>query len=172
MGNRAQRITRLALCSALALVLSYLEALLPPIYPAIPGIKMGLANVVIIFVLYCFGLGSAVWVSALRLFMMTLLFGNVMMLLYSLAGATLSLCAMALLKRIGWFSPVGVSVTGGVCHNIGQILVAMVVLRTRTIGYYLPVLTVTGTVAGILVGFLGVLLMNKIGNVAEKGGEM
>jgi heptaprenyl diphosphate synthase len=104
--------------------------------------------------------------------MMTLLFGNVMMLLYSLAGATLSLCAMALLKRIGWFSPVGVSVTGGVCHNIGQILVAMVVLRTRTIGYYLPVLTVTGTVAGILVGFLGVLLMNKIGNVAEKGGEM
>ena len=172
MGNRAQRITRLALCGALALVLSYLEALLPPIYPAIPGIKMGLANVVIIFVLYCFGLGSAVWVSALRLFMMTLLFGNVMMLLYSLAGATLSLCAMALLKRIGWFSPVGVSVTGGVCHNIGQILVAMVVLRTRTIGYYLPVLTVTGTVAGILVGFLGVLLMNKIGNVAEKGGEM
>ena len=172
MGNQAQRITRLALCTALALVLSYMEALLPPIYPSVPGIKMGLANVVIIFVLYCFGVRSAIWVSALRLALMTLLFGNVMMLMYSLAGATLSLGVMALLRRARWFSPVGVSVLGAVCHNAGQILVAMAVLGTGALGYYLPVLMVTGTVAGVLVGLLSVLLMKKIGDVAAKGGEL
>ena len=133
---------------------------------------MGLANVVVIFALYCLGIRSAICVSVLRLSMMTLLFGNVMVLLYSVAGATLSLCVMALLKKTDWFSPVGVSVAGGVCHNLGQILLAMVILQTKAIGYYFPVLAVTGTVAGILVGLLGVYLMNKVGDLAERGGEV
>ena len=171
MAKQTGRMTRLALCGALALVLSYLETLLPPLYPAVPGIKLGLANVIVIFVLYCFGVRSAACVSALRLCMMTLLFGNVMALLYSLAGATLSLSVMVLLKKLGWFSPVGVSVSGGICHNLGQILAAMVILQTKEIGYYLPVLIITGTVAGIFVGLLGVYLMNKIGNVAKREGE-
>lgn len=156
---KTKKLTALALSVSLALVLSYLEMLLPPLSSAVPGIKMGLANILILFVLYRFGAKEAATVSALRLALAALLFGSVTTLAYSAAGAILSLGGMILLRRFSPFSAVGVSVLGGVLHNAGQILVAMALMQTPEIGYYMIVLTVTGTVSGILIGLCGALLL-------------
>jgi heptaprenyl diphosphate synthase len=160
--TRTKRMTVLALSVTLALVLSYLELLLPPLSTAVPGIKPGLANIVIVFILFRMGTRNAAWVSALRLALSALLFGSVLTLAYSAAGACLSLCGMAILRRTDRFSPVGVSVCGGVLHNAGQILVAAALMRTAEIGYYLAVLAVTGTVSGVLVGLCGALLLRYV----------
>lgn len=157
--SKTRRLTVLALCVALCLVLSYLELLLPPLSAAVPGIKPGLANILIVFVLYRMGVRDAAAVSFLRLVLSALLFGSVLSLAYSAAGACLSLTGMALLRRTDRFSPVGVSVCGGVLHNAGQILVAAWLMRTAAIGYYMIVLAVTGTVSGVLVGLAGALLL-------------
>ena len=155
MRRHTKKLTLLGLLTAIALILSYVEALLPPIFVAVPGIKMGLPNIAIIFVLYRFGFKEAAAVSLVRLAAVALLFGNAMTLIYSLAGATLSLALMSLLKRTNLFSMIGVSIVGGVSHNLGQILVAMWLMETAEIGYYMIILTVTGTLAGILIGLAG-----------------
>lgn len=162
MKNRSRTVAFLGLCTALALILAYVEILIQPLFPSLPGIKMGLPNVIIVFLLYRRGVGTAVGVSLVRILLVSILFGNVMALWYSLAGAVLSLGVMFLLHRLDWLSPVGVSVAGGVTHNVGQILMAMLLLETAELGYYLVVLTVSGTVAGVLVGLCGALLIQKI----------
>ena len=162
MKNKSKTVALLGACTAVALVLAYLEAMLPPLFPAVPGIKMGLPNIILVFLLYRRGPAFASVVSLLRVLLITLLFGNAMMLLYSLAGGALSMLLMWLLSRSKGFSPVGVSVAGGVAHNIGQVLMAMLLLETPQLGYYLAVLTVTGTAAGILVGLAGALLIKKM----------
>lgn len=162
MKNKTQRLTVLALCASVALILSYFEALLPPIYTALPAIKMGLPNIVIIFVLYRLGTRDAVTVSFVRLICVTLLFGNIVMLSYSIAGSALSLLVMSILKKLDRFSTVGVSVCGGVAHNIGQILMAMLLLDTAAVGFYLPVLVVTGSAAGVLVGISGAFVLKSL----------
>ncbi|MBQ4556803.1 MAG: Gx transporter family protein [Clostridia bacterium] len=158
---RTKKLTSLALVSALALMLSYVEFLLPPIYAAVPGIKVGLPNIVILFVLYKYGVKEAAAVSGVRMLLSTLFFGNPVMLIYSLAGAALSLAFMCLFKRINLFSEVGVSIIGGVMHNLGQILVAMVLLETAEIAYYMLVLAISGTLAGVFIGIAGALLMKQ-----------
>ena len=168
MRTSAHKLALLGLCTAAALVLAYLETLLPPLFAAVPGIKPGLANIAILFVLYRYGLPSAAAVSLVRIAIAALLFGNVMTLAYSLAGATLSLTVMSLLRRTRLFSPIGVSVSGGVFHNVGQILTAMVLLGTAELGYYLIVLAVTGTVSGILVGLCGGLLIRRVPQIGGK----
>ncbi len=165
MKKSSKNVAFLGLCTALALILAYVEILLQPLFPTIPGIKMGLPNIIIIFLLYKRGAVPAMWVSLLRMILVSILFGNVMALLYSLAGGALSLLVMTVLKRLGFMSEIGVSVAGGVCHNIGQILMAMLLLETAELGYYLVVLTVTGTVAGILVGICGSLLIKYTKNI-------
>ncbi len=162
MKNKNRKIAYLGLCTALALVFAYAELLLPPLYSAVPGIKIGLPNVVIVFVLYRFGWGEAAAVSFVRVALVSLLFGNIMAFAYSMAGAVLSLFAMAALKRTESFSAVGVSVAGAVFHNVGQVLAAMLLLGTAEIGYYLIVLTVTGVLSGILVGICGGLAVKRI----------
>ena len=157
-----KNVAFLGLCTALALILAYVEILLQPLVPSIPGIKMGLPNIVIIFLLYRKGLVPAASVSLVRIILINVLFGNVMAFLYSLAGAFLSLAVMLVLKKINFLSEVGVSVAGGVCHNIGQILMAMWLLETTELGYYLVVLTVTGCIAGIIVGLSAFALIKKI----------
>ena len=165
MNNRSKNVAFLGLCTALALILAYVELLLQPLFPTIPGIKMGLPNIIIIFLLYKKGAVPAVWVSLLRIILVSILFGNVMALFYSLAGGFLSLFVMIVLKKLNLMSALGVSVAGGVCHNIGQILMAMLLLETAELGYYLVVLTVTGTIAGILVGLCGSLLIKYTKNI-------
>lgn len=162
MGKKTKQIAMLGLCTALAMVLAYAEMLIQPLFPTIPGIKMGLPNVIIVFLLYRMGAVSAVGVSLMRIFLVSILFGNSMAFMYSIAGGILSLLVMILLKRLNFMSAVGVSVAGGVTHNIGQILMAMLLLETAELGYYLVVLTVTGTIAGIVVGLCGSILIKKI----------
>lgn len=159
MNNRTKRVAFLGLAVSLALILSYVESLLPPLWAAVPGIKMGLANVVLVFLLYRFSWREAAVVSLVRILLASMLFGTPMTMIYSLAGALVSLTLMALLHRTDRFSTVGVSVAGGVAHNLGQILTAMLILQTEQIGYYMLVLTVTGTVAGVCVGIAGALLL-------------
>jgi heptaprenyl diphosphate synthase len=164
MKNRSekiQKLTLLGLCASVALLLSYVEAMIPPLFSAIPGIKMGLPNVVIVFVLYRYGVRDASFVSVVRLIIVAMLFGTVTTFMYSLAGAVLSLLVMAILKKLDFLSTVGVSVAGGVCHNIGQIIVAMILLNTAEIGYYMIVLAITGTIAGILIGIAGAFVLKR-----------
>ena len=158
---RTKKITFLALFASLALLLSYVEMLLPPIITSVPGIKMGLPNIVLVLILYRFGIKEAAIVSFIRLLIVTILFGNISMLLYSLAGAVLSLAVMGILKKLDFLSTVGVSVAGAIMHNVGQIIVAMLLMQTSEIGYYMIVLSITGTVAGIFIGLCGALLYKR-----------
>ncbi|MBR6551818.1 MAG: Gx transporter family protein [Clostridia bacterium] len=162
MRNKTRRIALLGVLTSVALVLSYLEVMLPPISTAVPGIKMGLPNIIIIFVLYKFGLKEAVTVSLIRVFIVSLLFGNVMTLSYSVAGAVLSLGLMTLFKKINLFSQIGVSIIGGIAHNLGQILVAIFLFDTIQIGYYMIVLAITGTIAGVVIGIISSILVKKL----------
>lgn len=161
MKTQAKRTALLGVLTAVALVLSYVEAILPPIYSAVPGIKMGLPNIIIIFMLYKFSIKETAVVSLFRVVIVTMLFGNVMMLAYSLAGAVLSLSVMTALKKIDRFSTVGVSIAGGVFHNLGQVLVAMLLLDSAQIGYYMLVLAITGTIAGGFIGLAGAYLLKR-----------
>ena len=164
MANKSKTIAFVGACTALAMILAYVEVMIPPLFPAIPGIKMGLPNMVIVFLLYRRGPLVAAAVSLTRIVLVSLLFGNVMSLMYSLAGGVLSLLVMMLLRRLKILSTVGVSVAGGVSHNVGQILAAMLLLKTSLLGYYLVVLTITGTIAGVLIGACGALLIKRIPN--------
>lgn len=161
MNTKVKRTALLGMVTSVALVLAYLEAILPPVSTAVPGIKMGLPNLAIIFVLYRFGFKDAAVVSALRLFIVALLFGNVMTLAYSAAGAVLSLTLMGILKKTDKFSTVGVSVTGAVMHNLGQILVAVFLFETVQLGYYMIILSVTGSIAGVLIGISAGILLRR-----------
>jgi heptaprenyl diphosphate synthase len=162
MRSPGRQVAFLGLCSSVALVLAYVEILLPPLFVAVPGIKLGLPNIVIIFILYHLGIRRAAAVSFVRIAVVALLFGNPMTLAYSIAGALLSLGVMFLLKKLNFLSIIGFSVAGGVFHNVGQILMAMLLLGTAELGYYLIVLTVTGTISGILIGLCGGMLVKRI----------
>ena len=164
--ERVTRIAMLGVLTAVTLVLSYVESLLPPIWTAVPGIKMGLPNIIIIILLYKLGVKEATLVSLIRvLFSSFLLFGSGMMLIYSVVGATLSLTLMAICKKLNIFSTVGVSIVGGISHNLGQILVAIALFDTTQLGYYMIVLAITGTVAGIFIGIAGSLLLKRLEKV-------
>lgn len=143
------------------MILSYIESLIPPFIP-VPGIKLGLSNIIIVFVLYKLGAKPAFTLSVLRVLLSSLLFGSVLTLAYSLAGAVMSLLLMTLLKKTGLFSATGVSVAGGVCHNAAQIAVACILMDTAQIVYYLPALIIAGCVTGALIGIAGALLIKKI----------
>lgn len=154
----------LGLTIALAMIMSYIEALVPLSF-AVPGIKMGLANIVIIFVLYKIGTKEAILVSLIRVILVSLLFSNVMAMWYSLAGAVLSLAVMWALKKTDNFSVTGVSVAGGIMHNVGQILTAMILLETQQIIVYLPVLLITGTATGVVIGIVAGLVIKRFNNI-------
>lgn len=160
---KAKKITLLSLFCALAMIMSYLESLVPLPLPF--GIKVGLPNIIIVFILYRAGAKEAIAVSIVRVLLVSLLFGNVLSLAYSIAGAILSLTFMIILKLLKSFSTVAVSVVGGIAHNAGQIIVACIVMDTAQISYYLPILAVAGIVAGILVGIAGHLLIKKFPNL-------
>ena len=157
---KTKRLTTLGLAVALALILSYVESLLPPLV-AVPGVKVGLPNIVILFLLYRYGWKEAGCVSLVRLLLSAALFTGFAAFFYGLAGAILSLTGAALLKRTDRFSPLGVSAAGGVLHNLGQIALAALVLDSGYVFAYLPVLLLSGTVAGALVGLLAGILIQR-----------
>ena len=133
---------------ALALVAGYIEQLIP-INLGIPGVKLGLANIVTMLLLYIVG-------------------GSGFAMVYSAAGAAMSMLVMALLKKTKKFSSVGVSVAGGIFHNVGQIIVAMIVLETKALAYYLPILILSGLVAGILIGILSGILTKRLNPIIKQ----
>ena len=161
MSYRVKKIAFVGVITAVAIIFSYIEMLLPPIYTAVPGIKVGLPNIAIILVLYRYGVKSAAAVSFIRIAITSMLFGTTMFF-YSLAGAVLSLAVMSLLKKTDKFSVVGVSIAGGVIHNLGQILVAIWLLETVEIGYYMFVLAISGTLAGVFIGLAGSFLIERL----------
>ena len=164
MRNTKQQIRKLTLLSVLtaaALILSYAESVLPPLFPSVPGIKVGLPNIVIIFVLFRMDVRSAISVSLVRICIAALLFGSPLSFIYSLAGAFLSLTVMALLKKLNILSTVGVSIAGGILHNMGQILAAMLLLQTVQIGYYFLILAMTGTISGLFIGLCGAFMIAR-----------
>ena len=158
----SRRLARYALLTALAMALSWLESLVPLAGAVPPGVKLGLTNLVVIFALYRMSLRDAAAISLIRVVLVAFTFGNSYSFAYSLAGATLSLAVMALLKRSRKFSLLGVSVAGGVSHNIAQVLVAMAVMETSRLAWYLPVLLVSGIAAGVCVGAAGALIVKRI----------
>ena len=155
------RLTLLAVTVAIAMILSFIESRIPPLV-AIPGIKVGLANIAVIFALYKLGVGAAISVSLVRVVLVSLLFGSPVSMIYSLAGAVLSLSVMILLKKLTPLGEVGISVTGGIAHNVGQITMASILMETAVVVYYLPFLILSGTLAGIAVGAVSALLIRKI----------
>ena len=167
MRNKTKKIALLGVLTTLALVLSYLETLLPPLSTVAPGIKIGLPNIVIVLLLYRFGVVETVVVSIMRVFIVSLMFGNVMTLAYSLVGAILSITLMKLMMKIKLFSEVGVSVVGGISHNLGQILVAIFLFDTVQIGYYMIILSITGTIAGVVVGIISSILLKKLDKILK-----
>ena len=158
---KTKKLSVMALTIALAMVLSFVESQIPALI-AIPGIKVGLANIAVVFALYKLGAKEAVFISLIRVALISLLFGNFASLFYSLAGAVLSLTGMILLRRFESVSTVAVSVSGGVLHNVGQIAMACILLETDVIKYYLPFLIVSGTLAGVVIGVVSAILIKRI----------
>ena len=153
MQNKTKRLALMGLLTALGLIIGYIEFLIP-IPLGIPGVKPGFANIVIVWALYSLGPWEALMINGMRIFLSGFLFGNFSMILYSLAGAAVSFLCMCLAKKSGLFSMTGVSMIGGVMHNMGQLLVAMVVLETVSLVYYGPVLLAAGVITGLLIGIV------------------
>lgn len=156
-----KKLTALSLAVALAMILSFVESQIPP-FVAVPGVKIGLSNIVTVFLLYTYGWREAGCVSFIRVILSSLLFGSFASLMYSFCGAALSFAVMLLLIKVRFFSVIGVSVAGGVFHNAGQIVCACIVMENAAISSYLPPLIISGVVAGIAVGVLSGILVIKL----------
>lgn len=156
-----KKLTMTALLAALALIFSYIEVLIP-FSPAIPGIKLGIANLVVIVALYHMGLKYAITINVVRIFIAGLLFSGVFGIIYSLAGAILSMTVMVLLKKTDLFSVAGVSMAGGVAHNLGQILAAAFLVSNLSIFIYFPVLIFSGLISGALIGIVAYIILKRL----------
>lgn len=157
----AKKTALLGMLVALAFVLSYIETLIP-VNLGIPGAKLGLANLVVMVALYTLGTKEAFGLSMVRILLTGLTFSSMAAMLYSFAGGLLSFAVMALMKKTKKLSVTGVSVLGGIAHNAGQIFVAMWILDTTTLIYYLPVLAITGVASGTVIGLLAVMVIRRI----------
>ena len=162
---KSKKISTYGLLVALAFILSYIESLFPIPLP-FPGIKVGLANLVVVAALYSMGVKEAFVLSIIRIVLVGLTFGNLSMMMFSFGGGLLSWLLMVLAKRSKLFGLVGVSVVGGLSHNIGQIGVAMVVVENISILGYLPVLLVFGAISGTVIGIIGSLIVKRLNNIS------
>ena len=158
------RVAYFGVFTALALIFSYVETLIP-IQFGIPGVKLGLANLIIVIALYKIRLREVYMLSVVRVLLAGFIFGNYFSIIYSLAGGLLSLTVMAFLKHRGDFSIIGVSIAGGVFHNIGQLIIAMMIVETFHVAYYFPVLLVSGLVTGFLIGIVADNMLKRLVNI-------
>ena len=163
---KTKKIAYLGLLVALAFIFSYIETLIP-INIGVPGAKLGLANLVIIVALYTIGERNAFLLSMVRIVLVGFTFANLASMLYSLAGGILSFLAMCIAKRSGKLSTTGVSVVGSVFHNVGQILMAIWVVKTASLVYYLPVLIIAGLASGVAIGILGAMVTKRVKKVVN-----
>ncbi len=151
----------------MALICSYVESLIP-FYFGVPGVKLGLANLVVVLLLYAMGAKEALTVSVLRIVLAGFLFGNMFSIWYSLAGGLLSFFVMWLLKKCGKFGVLPISVSGGIFHNVGQLIVAAIVVENYNVFYYMPILLVAGLVTGALIGVAAQEMILRIGGRMRK----
>lgn len=166
--DRISKTAFLGLLLAFALILSYIETLIS-FQSGIPGIKLGLANLAVILSLYLFDWKEALLISTLKALLSGLLFGNLFMILYSLAGAWLSCITMILMKKSSWFHLPVISASGGVMHNVGQLIVAAFVVKTYGVLYYVPILIIAGLVVGLIIGAAASFVLPYIQNIVKKG---
>ena len=159
--NKTKKTALYGVLTALALILGYIETLIPA-FVAIPGMQLGLTNIVVLFSLYAVSERAAIIINIVRIIVLAMLFGSPLSFAFSLVGGCLSTAVMILLKKSDRFGMIGVSTAGGVTHNIGQIIVAMLVMNTKAIALYLPVLWITGIFSGMLVRFIGGLIATRI----------
>ena len=159
--KKSSRAAYVGVFAALAIVLSYLESLIP-VFVAVPGVKLGLANAVIVVILYKIGAREAFLVNIVRIAVTGLLFGNPVMFFYSLCGGMVSYAVMFALKKSKLFSVAGVSVAGAVSHNLAQVSLACFLLENGSIAYYMAVLLITGAVSGFMIGLLSVYLIKNV----------
>lgn len=159
--NSAKSIAAAGLMASVALIFSYIEVLIPFNF-GVPGVKLGIANLVIIVALYYLNGKYALVINAVRIFIAGLLFSGVFGIIYSLAGGMLSLAVMVLLKRTDLFSATGISIAGGVMHNLGQIIVASILVGNIRVFVYFPVLVISGVVSGFLIGILSFLILRRL----------
>ena len=164
--DKTRRLALMGLLTSLGLIAGYIEFLIP-IPLGIPGVKPGLANIVIVWALYSLGLWEALMINGMRIFLSGFLFGNFSMILYSLAGAAVSFLCMCLAKKSGLFSMTGVSMIGGVMHNVGQLFMAMLVLETVNLIYYGPVLLATGVITGLLIGMVSAEVKKRVPGIIK-----
>ena len=164
---KTKKIAYLGLLIALAFVFSYIEFLIP-VNIGVPGAKLGLANLVVIVALYTLGERDAFLLSVVRIVLVGFTFANMASMIYSLAGGILSYLAMVIAKRTKLLSMTGVSVLGGVFHNVGQFIVAILVLETASLVYYLPVLLIAGITSGVIIGILGAMVTKRMAGIVEK----
>jgi len=155
----------MGLLLALAFILSYLDSCIP--MPAVPGVKLGLANLAVIVCLWQVGTAEAWAVSLVRILLTGMTFGSASAMLYSFTGAVLSLSLMCALKHSKRFSTVGISVAGGVTHNLGQLLMAAAVTKTGGVLYYFPVLFAAGTVSGAVIGFIAGEIVLRLSGISK-----
>ena len=158
------RVAYFGVFTALALIFSYVETLIPFNF-GIPGIKLGLANLIIVIALYKMKLSDVYLLSIVRVLLNGFIFGNYFSIIYSLAGGLLSLTVMALLKKQGGFSVMGISMAGGVMHNVGQLIIAMIIVETFSVVYYVPVLLVSGLITGCVIGIVSGEMLRRLVNI-------
>jgi heptaprenyl diphosphate synthase len=156
-----RRVAEAGILTAVALILSYLEAVIP-LSPGIPGVKLGLSHLVTVFALYRLPMSEATVITLVRVLLSGFLFGNGVSIAYSLSGAMLSIAVMLVLRRFPAFSSVGVSIAGGVAHNLGQLTCAALMMGTVSLGWYLPVLLVSGSLSGAVIGLVGGILIRRV----------
>ncbi len=161
MSKKSKQIALFGLMTALAFVFSYFESLIP-ISIVIPGIKLGLANLVVVTAIYLFPKRYALIIAVIRIILAGLTFGGVSTMLFSLAGGLLSFLVMVLLQKTGKMSVIGVSVAGGIFHNVGQIIVAAFVMETARLVYYFPVLVISGVITGLLIGVVSDVTVKRL----------
>lgn len=159
--SAARRVSVSAIFAALALIFSYIEAIFP-FQSGVPGVKLGLANLVILVALWEMDARFALSINVIRVLMAGLLFTGPFACLYSLAGSLCSFALMWLLKKTGRFSIIGVSMAGGVAHNFGQLLIAALAVSSPSLFLYFPVLILSGTAAGIIVGIGALILVDRL----------
>lgn len=167
MQSKAKRVATLGILVALAMIFSFVEAKVP-VFVAIPGMKLGITNIVVVCALYLLGTKEAGVINAVRIVLMAILFGTIVSLWYALAGGMLSLLVMVILKRTNKFSIVTVSILGAIAHNVGQIIVAMILVNTTHIVWYLCVLWLTGIVAGAVIGLLSATIVKRLNKKAYR----
>ncbi len=161
---KSKKIATYGLLIALAFILSYIESLFP-ISNSIPGIKLGLANLVVIVALYKMGVKEAFVLSILRIILVGFTFGSPSTMMFSLVGGLLSWLLMVIFQKLKLFSMVGVSIIGGIAHNIGQIIVSILVVENVDIIYYLPFLLISGVIMGALIGILAAIIIKRLKNM-------